>query len=312
MRNLKERRKICMKIYDYLGVNDADFVNIELEKNIDVKYYIDPFSLILKDQKRTNFSQIALKKLHTFFQKIADNLLNRESLTEVVNHIGEVKYTKLGWSEGGHGKGSAVVLSDLLINELHNSDALKTGLVSDIADMSIFINGVGKDRISDMITNIIIDLLSVYTKDQLGKFEKVKFQSVSCYYWNEEKSGWGKRSIEVAVIEGMQILVVPKRYVVSLESNDFGYYQFIYRGFLAALRKNYLMYVPELGETYKSGKKKGEVKPPSKKAIKEKLELDKISKFEYVAILDIALKYPGILEKAKDEFRDYVKVKLNK
>lgn len=301
-----------MKIYDHLGIADAEFVNIDLEKNIDVKYYIDPFCLLLKDTNPTRFSQIANAKLLSYFTKVAENIHSKSSLKSIVDHIGEVKYTKLGWSEGGYGKGASFVLSDLLINELHNSQAIESGLVSDIADMSIFISGIGKDRISDIITNIIIDLLSVYTKSVLSKYPGIEYTNVICHYWNEEKSEWGKRSIEVAVIEGTKVLLVPKRYVLSLESNDFGYSQYIYRGFLEALRKNYLMFFPEIEERYKSGKKKGEIKLPSKKTVREKVELNKISKFEYCSILEIAVMYPEILELTKVEFRQYVHLKLNK
>lgn len=301
-----------MKIYERLGIVDADFVNIDLQDNQDSQFYIDPFSLILRGDTSAPFSVKSVARLHSFFSKIVSNLKTKEPLEEVVNHIGEIKYTKLGVSNGGYGRGSSHLLRKLLIKELNSSEAIESGLVHDIADMSIFIRGIGPDRISDLITNVIIDTLSDYTYEELKKYNECSFKSISCYCWDEEALLWKQRDIKVAVLDGVEILLVPKRYVLHIKTQYFTFNQYVNNGFIEALRSDYMKYIPEMREKYTSGNREGEDKLPTKKTIREKLQIINASKTGYCFILDMAKRYPDILNAARKEHRDYIVLRLNK
>ena len=84
-----------------------------------------------------------------------------------MGHLHEPKPTCLGLSKG-RPKGSGVGNEDAdkIYESLLESRAIQTGLIHEIEDNILFVDNFGKDKLSDMTTNIIRKHLIKYTSAQ--------------------------------------------------------------------------------------------------------------------------------------------------
>jgi hypothetical protein len=86
--------------------------------------------------------------------------------------------TRLGKSQGKpQGRGVSGKQQLDLYEALADSEAAKTGILSEIAECDLFIEGIGPDKISDITTNIIRSPLIEYRRSD--KIEVVIIESTS-------------------------------------------------------------------------------------------------------------------------------------
>ena len=97
-------------------------------------------------------------------------------------------------------------------------------MLSDLAEAELFIEGIGRDKISDLTTNIIRGPLLSYTKSQCDLHD-VPTRNVSTPpAWDAERTRWAARYAPLPMIGRKSILLVPKytvRHELSLESQEF-------------------------------------------------------------------------------------------
>jgi hypothetical protein len=134
---------------------------------------------------------------------------------EHFDYLHEPNETLLGLSRGKpQGKGIGKTDTKNIFKSLKDSIAVKTGLVERFEDSRIFVEGIGKDKLSDMTTNIIRKHLINYTQEQCKLWNiTMRTNVLSGCYWNVIDRKWESEYTEMLLIKNKKILLVPKSIV---------------------------------------------------------------------------------------------------
>ncbi|MDM3453204.1 MULTISPECIES: hypothetical protein [Citrobacter] len=194
-----------------LGKSQFELDFIDINTNKDTPLFIDPYFLSIRKDK---WSMDASRTLKNFFETFID-LIRRgkeEDARNLFSFLHEPNETRLGLSRGkprGNGMGDGD--ADKLFESIKTSKAVNSGLVEDLEDFKFFIPGIGKDKISDMSTNIIRRHLLDYTKQQciLWNIPLTKNINVG-HWWDRKTSKWITNYDDSLVIKDKHILLVPK------------------------------------------------------------------------------------------------------
>jgi hypothetical protein len=291
------------KISDIFNLNktqfELDFVNIDPEKDFPV--YLNPFVF---SARQDLFSFEATRTIRSFFQHNLELIkINQTSKARSnFKHLNEANETCLGMSKGTpRGKGIGEENSEDVFESILNSEAVKSGLVDDLEDTAIFIDGIGKDKVSDMTTNIIRYNLIKYTQEQC-KLHNIPLQSnvTSGIYWDITNKKWAQEYTDMLIINGKKILLVPKGVVSYVQ--EFNHDKYHQHFALEFLQDDHLARNTRLVQTTLD--KKGNVKRRfvTKKSLKEE-ELPE-GKFP---LIDFTQKHPQVFKKFKEETSKLVK-----
>lgn len=194
-----------------LNKSQAELDFIDISPTEDTPLFLDPFFL---GRRTDNWSNEATLVIRSFFQRVID-LIRDENETEaknLFNHLHEPNTTCLGMSVGNpRGRGVGNSDTDKIYDSLLRSRAIQTGLIQDIEDNILFVDNFGKDKLSDMVTNIITGNLIEYTQNQC-RLHGIDLNEdiVSGYYWSRRENEWVSEHREMLVVDGKKILLVPK------------------------------------------------------------------------------------------------------
>lgn len=194
-----------------LGVTQHEFDFVDIDPSRDMRLFLDPHFLAHRDDR---FSIEASTTIRNFFARFLE--LVREGdhsrARRLFSYLHEPNETCLGMSIGKP-KGNAVgeSLADLLFESLKSSKAVSTGLIEHIEDIRLFVRGIDKDKISDMVTNIIRKQLIDYTCNQC-RFWGIPLTAHqdTGFYWDRAKGDWVSSYGEALVYKGQKLLLVPK------------------------------------------------------------------------------------------------------
>jgi hypothetical protein len=210
-----------MKISDLYNLQKSqaqlDFVDINITE--DIPLFIDPFFL---SKRNDNWSIESTQTIRSFFQEVI-NAINQgrdEDARDLFSYLHEPNATCLGMSQGNpRGRGVGLGDSENIYESLLNSKAIQTGLIQDIEDNILFIDNFGKDKLSDMATNIITRHLIEYTQNQCVLHNVELTPNIaSGYFWDRTTLEWQITYTDMLVADGKKILLVPKG-VVSFSKN---------------------------------------------------------------------------------------------
>lgn len=202
-----------MRISEFFSVNktqaELDFIDIDTNK--DTPLFLDPFFLSIRNDR---WSMEASDTIRSFFQQVIF-LIKEGNISEakyLFGYLHEPNSTCLGLSKGGpNGRGVGKTNTDDIFDSILRSKAIETGLIIDLEDNFLFVEGFGKDKLSDMTTNIIRKHLLEYTVDQCELYNIPMIDNVpSGFYWNRGSLQWEQRYERALIIKGVHILLVPK------------------------------------------------------------------------------------------------------
>jgi hypothetical protein len=252
---------------------ELDFINID--PDLDTPLFIDPHFL---SKRVDRWSIDATLTLRDFFQNVI-NLIRANDLNTartLFDYLHEPNATCLGLSydrPDGNGVGSSDTTR--IFNNLIRSRAIQTGLIQDIQDNILFVDYFGKDKLSDMTTNIITKHLINYTISQC-KLHDINLTSnvPSGHYWSRQLSTWHSEYAQRLVVNGKPLLLVPKGTVSFSKSyTPDRYYNHFVLNFLQAenLRINSSLVEthPTTGRRFVSKKILKERNPPTKDFLRE-------------------------------------------
>ena len=276
------RKDVAMHISKMFGLEirghrDIDFVDID-EKN-DVGLYIDP---MLVGAVNDEFGIKAWKCILTFFDEVAracrEN--NQVRLYQLLSHAEEPNETNLGMKQkSDYGKGSnGEKLKEILLKFYANCEYVVDGK-SLLVNQSLLMKHFDKDKMSDLITNIIRKCLYEYTIKQQFK-HKINVESLSGksqflgYYWDPEELNWEKLyGYPLRISDKKTVMLVPKnivrrKYLLDVE-------KFISKFIFDELQAKHISEKSDLCTVYEDKKGNKKIKPPTKEILRKKELTDK-------------------------------------
>lgn len=210
--------------YFNLGLNQNELDFVDVSNDFDIPVYVDPYAIEIRDDI---WASKASEYIRVFFEEVLGELRadNRVRATELMSHLREPKETFLGVSKGRpRGRGVGQGQASQLIRSILNSKAYKTGLLSDLSEMALYVEGIDRDKISDLTTNVIRGLLVDYTQNQCRLLSVDTKPYAGSVIWDAENRRWESRYVNLPYIDDEAVLLVPKYIVrrnLSLDSQEF-------------------------------------------------------------------------------------------
>lgn len=199
-----------------LGLSQPSFEFLDIDIKKDTKVFVDPhaFKCIPNDWARE-----CVVLIQDFFGEVL-SCINRQDRSRglyLLNQLHESNEFHLGLSRDvSQGGGISSGLAEDLWNSLSRSKAVETGLISDLEDTSLFIDGIGHDRISDATINIVRSQLIEFTQDTCRLYNIPMFSGVdSGPMWDRKTKNWKHAQTELPIPNKTdeKLILVPKSIV---------------------------------------------------------------------------------------------------
>lgn len=266
---------------------ELDFVDVPIN-NGDIPLFIDPYAI----SKRNDYWSVEChNSIIEFFQGVVDQIRqgNERVAKYMLSGLREPNQTIFGLSKGSQpsGRGIGPEQSVNLYDALADSTAVRTGFIKDLEECELLIEGVSRDKISDITTNIIRDKLIVYTQAQCELWNILMNPVSSGPIWDSETNRWTSNYTNLPICNRRSVILVPKaiaRFDMELDYQE--YYQHFVLNFL---QSEHLNANSSLIRTLKDGTKR----PPFKKTLKDLNPLTK----SY--LYDFSKDHPEVLDRYK-------------
>lgn len=230
-----------------------DFVDVRVDT--DTAIFVDPNAIRALE---TTWGAECRSLLQHFFQHILNLIANGgdDEAMSLLSSLRERNEFHLGFSVGksqGRGFGSGHA-SDVW-NALAKSKAAKTGLLQDIEDTCLLIEGIGPDMVSDAVCNVIRGPLIRYTQD-MCRFYGIHMQPevASGPMWNLQTLSWEEELVELPVVDHQRLLLVPK--AIARVSFSFSNDEYFRHYLLPQLQKEELAANSGLVQLLKDGRRR--------------------------------------------------------
>ncbi|THV35215.1 hypothetical protein [Glycomyces buryatensis] len=276
-----------MRISSYyeLGRTQSSLEFVDVDTYKDTQLFLDPHALRWVDSEWGNQ---CVSLLQSFFSAVLDAIQqeNHQLAQQLLASMSEPNETRLGLSKGrARGRGMGRDLAREMWEALRKSRAVSTGLLEDLEDTILFIEGIGFDIISDITTNIIRGSLIEFTQDACRYYNIPMEEDVgSGRIWNHHSRTWMHQYVSLSVTSDGPLLLVPKSIVRRSTSFEPGEYYTHY--VLPVLQEEELRASSLLVQTLKNGDRK-----VTKKSVREKYGEGKVIN------LDTTIKDPSILDR---------------
>jgi hypothetical protein len=207
-----------------LNADQAQLDFVDIDTDHDTPVFLDPYAIEIRADP---WSNDCAETVRQFFGSILEALRGGdfESARNLVSQLQEPSETFLGLSKGKPaGRGVGAFQAKRLLDVISGSEALRTGRLEDLSELALYVEGINRDKISDLTTNIIRSQLIDYTQSQC----ELLGISLSSYsgppIWNSTLKEWRSRVVELPYIENHPIILVPKTIVRRSLSLDATYF----------------------------------------------------------------------------------------
>lgn len=281
-----------MRISEYFhlgkGQAELDFIDVDIEG--DMPLFLDPFFLSIREDR---WSISASSTIKSFFQRTIDLIRDGQAdqARRLFENLHEPNSTCLGLSRGRpRGRGVGPENTSDIFDRMLQSRAVDTGLIEHLEDNHLFVENFGKDKLSDMTTNIIRKHLIDYTETQCSLHGMPLTRTPSGFYWNPATSSWEAAYVNSLVIDGRIILLVPKGIVsYTIQYTPDRYYQHFVLNFL---QNEHLRMKSALVDRRRDG-----TRFVTKKSIREQ------NPFSKEFLRDFTTRHPEVLARFKEATR---------
>lgn len=209
-----------------------DFVNIDVVEDSPV--YIDPHAIRTMQGAWINDCQVSIS---TYFDALLASVIEGKAARtwDLIAPLSEPNETHLGESVGasrGRSLGTEKKAREL-ITALQHSRAVTTGLLKDLEETILFVDGIGTDILSDITTCLIRAQLIEYTQNQCN-FHGIPMEpQYSGPIWNPTTARWNvDQAHDLPRGPDGPLLLVPKALVRVRPELDKGKF---FRGYLRPL-----------------------------------------------------------------------------
>lgn len=285
-----------MLVSKHYGLNRTqptlDFVDVDIRG--DTKIFVDPRALRLLPSE---WADECIALIQNFFKTVlrAIHKGENEQSRNLLRVLREPNETHLGLSKDqARGRALGRESASDVWEALSKSEAVKSGLLEDLEDTILMVEGVSTDIISDITTNIIREPLIRYTQRMANYYGiPLENQVDSGPLWDPGTRQWYSEFVALPVTQWGKLLLVPKAIVRRRLEYDVDEYYTHY--LLEHLREQELNANTELVHLLKNGRQR-----VTKKELKEKYGKGKAT------IVRETQKHPEILKKyRRDKRRQY-------
>ena len=224
---IKLEEKLNKELFtEYFNINEEqknlEFVDIYI--NADKKFFLDPAKLLNYDDVMSIQMSNSIVK---YFAKLLQFIRKEDKLNSLrmLSGLKEPKEIHLGYATKWYiGNAVGGVKGEKIYKKLSESNAVKTGLLKDLEESALLVEGINRDIISDMTVMITKKYLIEFTQKQCRKYqvplERVKAGKI----WDEKQDLWIEIEAELPVYNNKPMILVPKKIVTDklmLDSQDF-------------------------------------------------------------------------------------------
>lgn len=197
------------RFYDLpVGQDALDFVDVDVTG--DDPLFVDPRAL---RTLRTPWADECVTLIQDFFGVILEEMRRErhEQAVHLLRHLREPNETHLGMSTGeAHGHALGPQSAESLWRALVESEAMQSGLLEDLEDTVLMIDGISFDIVSDISTNIIREPLIRFTQSQ-ASIHGIEMERVdSGPLWDPSQQQWTQEFVELPTPNKRRLLLVPK------------------------------------------------------------------------------------------------------
>lgn len=280
-----------MRVSEYFRLGKTqpylDFVDVRLETDIPV--FIDPSAL---RNMNSVWGHECASLVRNYFELVLDRIrtgkhAEAQALLSCLNERNEFH---LGYSVGpsrGHAFGSKSAES--VWGALSKSQASVSGLLKDLEDTCLLIDGIGRDMISDAVCNILRGPLIKYTQDMCQYYGIPLTPDVdSGPIWNAESGRWESTLVYLPMTPEGKLILVPK--VLVRHRLSYQYSEYYTHFLLPEMQEEEIKRGSTLVQFLKDGSSR-----VTKKALREKYGSNKL------AVIEQTLKYPHVLDEYKQD-----------
>jgi hypothetical protein len=255
-----------MRVSEHFSLNRSqptlDFVDVDIHE--DIKVFVDPKALRLLPSE---WGTECVSLVQDFFRTVMRHIHNDRDAAaqELLASLHEPNEVHLGLSrERSQGRalgdGSAVNVW----NSLRQSEAARTGLLEDLEDTILMVEGVSSDIVSDMLINIIREPLINYTAAMAQLYSIPLTPDVaSGPLWDPSIHSWYQQYVSLPMTPHGKLILVPKAIVRQRMLYDLQEYYNHY--ILAELQQQELNANSQLVHLLKNGSRR-----VTKKSLREK------------------------------------------
>jgi hypothetical protein len=239
-----------------LGLTQASLEFLDVDIIEDTMLFVDPhaFRYVQNDWARE-----CTALLQSFFGEVLSCIRAGKHVRarELLAQLSEPNEAHLGLSDGAsRGSGLGPGLAEVIWESLRSSKAVSSGLLSDIEDTVLFVEGIGPDRISDMTINIVRSQLIEFTQEMCRKYGIKMHKGVdSGVMWDRRLNRWYTDFVELPIPKksSSKLLLIPRAVVRRTSTFDPGDYL---RNFvMPKLREDELFKQSGLVQKRKSGER---------------------------------------------------------
>lgn len=195
------------------GHEHLDFVDVNISR--DNRLFIDP-TLIAHDPSPVGRECQAL--IMSYFHEVFDCIRTRnlDRLWNLSMFAREPNETSLGLSRGRpSGKGASPEILMRIYQGIMDQGLLENGIIQAPADITLYTENFGADRMSDLITNIIRRVLYEFTVMQCNRY-RYALSAEPIFLgalWSPEAGIWADGFGPAMIVNGEKRLLVPKQFV---------------------------------------------------------------------------------------------------
>lgn len=202
-----------------------DFIDVDV--NFDTPLFVDPHALRILPNI---WAEECVSLVQSFFQTVLNAIHDRNDnlALKLLGVLHEPNETHLGLSKGkSKGRALGPYSARYVWDALRKSEAVKSGLLEDLEDTILMIEGISSDIISDVTTNIIRGPLIQYTQDMSHFYGIQLVKGVnSGPIWDSTGKTWHSHFTSLPMTRCGKILLVPKSIIrIKMEYDVDEYYR---------------------------------------------------------------------------------------
>jgi hypothetical protein len=287
-----------MRVSEHFALGRAqpslDFVDVHVDT--DTAIFVDPNALRGLD---TVWGAECRSLLQHFFAHVLSLIQqgHDDNAVALLASLRERNEFHLGFSvAASQGRGFGAGHAGEVWKALTKSKAAQTGLLQDLEDTCLLIEGIGPDMVSDAVCNVIRGPLIRYTQDMCHYYGiPMQAQVASGPVWNPQSATWEDDLIELPVVAHSRVLLVPK--VIARVDFSFSSDEYFRHYLLPRLQQEELAANGGLVQVLKDGRRR-----VTKRSLVEKYGAGKL------VCVDLTIPRPQVL----DQYRSYKRARARR